>query len=69
IVQLRRQYRDLTDAVRDIRMVLDDSEPDAIDVPDIRRNLDQLATELRYLRGRETDLVYEAYTVDLGAGD
>jgi len=66
---LRRQYRDLADAVRDIRMILDNSEPDTIDVTDLRRTLDQLATELRYLRARETDLVYEAYTVDLGAGD
>jgi chromosome segregation ATPase len=69
IVQLRRQYRSLTDAMRDVRKVLDRSEPDTIDVADLRRNLDQLATELRYLRARETDLVYEAYTVDLGAGD
>ena len=69
IVQLRRQYRSLTDAVREVRRVLDDSEPDCADVADLRRNLDQLATELRYLRARETDLVYEAYTVDLGTGD
>jgi hypothetical protein len=67
--QLRRQYRDLADAVRDIRIVLDESEPATIDVDDLRRTLDQLANELRYLRARETDVVYEAYTVDLGAGD
>jgi hypothetical protein len=69
IVALRRQYHDLADGVRAIREVLDDSEPAVIDVADLRRSLDQLATELRYLRARETDLVYEAYTVDLGAGD
>jgi hypothetical protein len=69
VAQLRRQYRELADAVRDIRIALDDSASDAIDVADLRRTLDQLATELRYLRARETDLVYEAYTVDLGAGD
>jgi hypothetical protein len=50
-------------------VILDESEPDEIDVADVRRTLDQLGTELRYLRAREADLVYEAYTVDLGAGD
>ena len=66
---LRRQYRDLADAAHDVRMALDNADPDTIDVADLRRTLDQLATELRYLRARETDLIYEAYTVDLGAGD
>ncbi len=66
---LRHQYRELADAVRDLGLVLDDSDPESIDVADVRRTLDQLATELRYLRARETDLVFEAYTVDLGAGD
>jgi hypothetical protein len=69
VTQLRHQYRDLADGVRNIRMLLDDSQPDTIDATDVRRSLDQLATELRYLRSRETDLVYEAYNVDLGAGD
>jgi hypothetical protein len=42
---------------------------DGLDVADIRQSLEQLANELRYQRARETDLVYEAYHVDLGAGD
>jgi hypothetical protein len=69
VARLRRQHRDFADAVRDVRIVLDESDPATIDVDDLRRTLDQLANELRYLRARETDLVYEAYTVDLGAGD
>ena len=69
IDSLRHQYRELADAVRTLGMVLDDSDPESVDVADVRRTLDQLATELRYLRARETDLVFEAYTVDLGAGD
>jgi hypothetical protein len=69
VVHLRRQLRDLAAAVRDVRVTLDDSEPDTVDVADLRRTLDQLATELRYLRAREADLVYEAFTVDIGAGD
>jgi len=55
--------------VHAIRVTLEESESQQLDVADVRRTLDQVATELRYLRGREADLVYEAYTVDLGAGD
>jgi hypothetical protein len=69
IVQLRNQYRDLADAVHNLRVTFEESESQELDVADVRRTLDQLATELRYLRAREADLVYEAYTVDLGAGD
>jgi hypothetical protein len=69
ILQLRNQYRHLADAVHDVRVILEESESQGLDVADVRRTLDQLATELRYLRAREADLVYEAYTVDLGAGD
>ena len=69
IVQLGNQYRDLADSVHNLRMTLEEPESQELDVADVRRTLDQLATELRYLRGREADLVYEAYTVDLGAGD
>ena len=69
IVQLRNQYRDLAEAVHGLRVTLEESESQELDVADVRRTLDQLATELRYLRAREADLVYEAYTVDLGAGD
>jgi len=69
IVRLRNQHRDLADAVHTPRVTLEESESHDLDVADVRRTLDQLATELRYLRAREADLVYEAYNVDLGAGD
>jgi len=69
IVQLRNQYRDLADSVHNLRIALEELESRELDVADVRRTLDQLATELRYLRAREADLVYDAYTVDLGAGD
>jgi hypothetical protein len=69
IVQLRSQYRDLSDAVHNLCVTLEESESQELDVADVRRTLDQLATELRYLRAREADLVYDAYSVDLGAGD
>jgi hypothetical protein len=69
VVQLRRDYNDLRRAVSDLRMQLAIAPPDGLDVVDVRQRLDRLATELRLLRAREADLVYEAYNVDVGAGD
>ena len=70
IDQLRRRYRAVSDQidtlVRELRTTVD---PDAIDFTDIRQALDLLTTELRYQRARENDLVYEAYSLDLGEGD
>jgi small-conductance mechanosensitive channel len=69
VVQLRRDYRDLHEAVSRFRAELETSRPDDIHFADVRQRLDRLATELRYQRAREADLVYEAFNVDLGAGD
>jgi hypothetical protein len=68
-VQLRRRYADLEQRIADMRSQLDSSGPPPGDVADIRRRLEDIAAELRYLQAREADLVYEAYAVDLGAGD
>jgi septal ring factor EnvC (AmiA/AmiB activator) len=70
VIQLRRRHRDLHLRVRELRSQLDESTAsEGIDFADIRRRLERLAAELRYQQAREADLVYEAYTVDLGAGD
>ena len=69
VVQLRRRYEDLQQRLAELRSQLDVSGPEGIDIADVRRRLERLAGELRYQRAREADLVYEAYTVDLGAGD
>jgi hypothetical protein len=69
VIQLRGRFGDLRDSLRQLRSALDTAAPDAVDVADIRRRLERFAAELRYQRAREADLIYEAYTVDLGAGD
>jgi hypothetical protein len=69
VVQLRRDYRDLHEAVSRLHAHLEVTPPDDIHFGDVRQRLDRLATELRYQRAREADLVYEAFNVDLGAGD
>jgi small-conductance mechanosensitive channel len=69
VVQLRERYRDLASRVSELRTQLDSPTRDGIDVADIRRRLERVAAELRYQQSREADLVYEAYSVDLGGGD
>jgi septal ring factor EnvC (AmiA/AmiB activator) len=68
VVQLRRRHRELQLRVGELLSQLDELST-SIDFADIRRRLERLAAELRYQQAREADLVYEAYTVDLGAGD
>jgi len=69
VVQLRRDYRDLHEAVGRLRTELEATPPDEIRSADVRQRLDRVATELRYQRAREADLIYEAFSIDLGAGD
>ncbi len=69
VMQLRRDNRDLNDAVTRLHTQLEATTPDAIHFADFRHRLDRVATELRYQRAREADLIYEAFNVDLGAGD
>jgi hypothetical protein len=69
VVQLRRDYHALHEAVSRLRTQLEAIPPDEIHSTDVRQRLDRVATELRYQRAREADLIYEAFNVDLGAGD
>jgi transposase len=70
IDQLRRRYQAVSQQIDELNAELRAvAEPEAIDIADIRQTLDAIATELRYQRARESDLVYEAYSLDLGEGD
>ena len=70
IDQLRRRYRAISEQIDQLTTELRSvSDPEAIDIADLRQTLDLIATELRYQRARESDLVYEAYSLDLGEGD
>jgi hypothetical protein len=70
IDQLRRRYQVVTEQIDALNMELCSvAEPEAVDFADLRQTLDLIATELRYQRARESDLVYEAYSLDLGEGD
>jgi len=68
--ELRQRSRAIQDDVAALRRQLQQMDAsDSIDSADIRKTLERLASEMRYQRARETDLVYEAYAVDLGEGD
>jgi hypothetical protein len=69
VVRLRRGYRNVHQAISRLRAQLEATPPAAVDITDVRQQLDRVATELRYQRAQEADLVYEAYNVDLGTGD
>jgi hypothetical protein len=70
VKELRQRYRAVQDDITALSRQLDPIKPaDNVDITDIRQKLERIASELRYQRARETDLVYEAYAVDLGEGD
>jgi hypothetical protein len=57
---LRVQYRQLCDTIATLRAELADTGID-VDFADVRQRLAWLLGALRHLRGRESDLIYEAY--------
>jgi len=70
IDQLRRRHQAVSEQIDELNTELRSvAERAVIDIADIRQTLDLIATELRYQRARESDLVYEAYSLDLGEGD
>ena len=58
---IRTQYRQIRDTVRSLPNEMATSDPDTLDITDLRRRTERLASALRYQRTRESDLIYEAY--------
>jgi len=58
---IRSQYSQIRETLRDLLDEMTHTDPDALDIPDVRRRIERLATALRYQRSRESDLIYEAY--------
>ena len=58
---IRTQYGQIRDTVRSLLDEMARADPDALDITDLRRRTDRLASTLRYQRSRESDLLYEAY--------
>lgn len=60
-VLLRAQYRQLQDSIASLQRGFEKSDDAGVDTGDIRQRLALLLTGLRHQRGRESDLIYEAY--------
>lgn len=58
---LRIHYRQLRDAIAALQDELDHPADPAVDFTDIRQRLAWVLAGLRHQRGRESDLIYEAY--------
>jgi hypothetical protein len=58
---LRIHYRQLHDALAALQDELDATAGQAVDFTDVRQRLAWVLAGLRYQRGRESDLIYEAY--------
>lgn len=70
IEDLRREYSDLVDQISSLREeFLSEDEEHLPNVSDVRQQLTLLLTVLRDFQSRETDLIYEATQVDIGAID
>jgi hypothetical protein len=68
IKHLRERHLELDDRINLLRMELADNSR-SIDVAATRSELTEIAAMMRELRSWETDIVYEAYSVDLGSGE
>jgi len=58
---LRAQYRQLQDSIASLQREFEKSDDAGVDAGDIRQRLALLLTGLLHQRGRESDLIYEAY--------
>lgn len=58
---LRIHYRQLQDAIASLQDELDTPADPVLDFAGIRQRLAQVLAGLRHQRGRESDLIYEAY--------
>lgn len=69
VAQLCEQFDSIRQSAASLRRQLRRTPQDPADFADTRHRLASLLTELRHYRARESDLIYEAYDVDIGAGD
>jgi hypothetical protein len=58
---LRINYRQLRDNIASLQAELNTPAAPVVDFADIRQRLAKVLAGLRYQRGRESDLIYEAY--------
>jgi chromosome segregation ATPase len=67
IQQLREQYQDLVRQIHSLHEQL--SADDLPQTGEIRQRLEWILTAIRHFQSKETDLIFEAISVDIGAAD
>jgi hypothetical protein len=67
--QLHRQWSQLARDAESLREQLDRTDDVTWNYADVREELRGLLTALRHHRAREADLIFEALSTDIGAGD
>jgi len=67
IQQLREQYQDLVRQIYSLHEQL--SADDLPQTSEIRQRLAWVLTAIRHFQSKETDLIFEAISVDIGAAD
>lgn len=68
--RIRDEYEELERHVESLRFQLAELENDEEqNVDDIRQRLNWLITALQHVQSKETELLYEAFQVDIGLGD
>ena len=67
---IREEYEDIERHVASLRSQLSqDSTAEERDVEDLRQRLRRLITSLQHVQAKETELLYEAFQVDIGHGE
>jgi chromosome segregation ATPase len=66
---LRGEYDAIQERIKELREQIADREPCSSDIAGIRQKLADLLTAIRHVQAEETELIYEAYQVDIGGGD
>ena len=68
--RLRDQYADLVRQIHNLREQFSDSGvPEQRDVSEIRQRSAWLITAIRHFQAHESDLLWDAFQVDVGVGD
>lgn len=64
---MQEQYEDITRQVGSLLREIQESAPSDVDATDVRHRAGSLIRAIHSYRARQTDLVYEALRLDLGA--
>jgi hypothetical protein len=67
IRSFKEQYDDIARQTRSLRAQIEGAGEDGITADEVRHRVGWIIAALRHCRARQTDLVFEAVTLDLGA--